>query len=96
MERVQGAQTPYEVYCFRCRVTFPAEARTCLHCGGKLYAPGERPVASDPTSPGPPLPLPTGDESGEEGPGLAVRRFGGLAIWGLVAISAILNSLCGG
>ena len=27
MERVEGAQTPYEVYCFRCRVTVPIAGR---------------------------------------------------------------------
>jgi hypothetical protein len=96
MERVQGAQTPYEVYCFRCRVTFPVEARRCLHCGGRLYAPGERAVAgADPALHGPALPPPASEEA-EEGAALTVRRFGGLAIWALVALSAILNSLCRG
>ena len=96
MERVEGAQTPYEVYCFRCRVTFPVEARRCLHCGGRLYKPGERvAVAPDPGFSGPVLPIPAGGEA-EEGPALTVRRFGGLAIWALVALSAVLNSLCGG
>jgi hypothetical protein len=96
MERVEGAQTPYEVYCFRCRVTFPAEARRCLHCGGRLFAAGERAVVGgDPALQVPGLPAPAGEET-SEGPALAVRRFGGLAIWGLVALSAILNSLCRG
>ena len=31
-----GARTPYEVYCNRCRVTFPLGARRCIHCGGRL------------------------------------------------------------
>jgi hypothetical protein len=93
MQRVEGAQTPYEVYCFRCRVTFPAEARRCLHCGGPLYAAGERAVAES-ESPG--HWVPPADDATAEGATGAVRRFGGLAIWGLVAISAILNSLCRG
>ena len=25
----------YEVWCHSCNVTFPAETRTCLHCGGR-------------------------------------------------------------
>ena len=24
---------PYEVYCTRCRVSFPIGTRTCMHCG---------------------------------------------------------------
>ena len=96
MERVEGAQTPFEVYCFRCRVTFPAEARSCLHCGGRLFKAGERAVPGPAqTLPGATLPLPA-DEEAAEGPSLTVRRFGGLAIWALVALSAILNSLCRG
>jgi hypothetical protein len=26
----------YEVYCNHCSVTFPADQRHCLHCGGRL------------------------------------------------------------
>ena len=25
---------PFEVYCGRCRVSFPVETRRCVHCGG--------------------------------------------------------------
>jgi hypothetical protein len=25
---------PFEVYCDRCRVTFPVGTRRCVHCGG--------------------------------------------------------------
>lgn len=28
--------TPYEVYCHNCRVTFAAETKQCIHCGGRL------------------------------------------------------------
>jgi hypothetical protein len=31
-----GAQTPYEVYCTRCRVTFPIGTRKCIHCGERV------------------------------------------------------------
>ena len=27
---------PFEIYCLQCRVTFPMNARRCLHCGGRL------------------------------------------------------------
>jgi len=97
MERFEGARTPYEVYCYHCRVTFPTEARRCLHCGGRLSTPGEAArVGIAVAAPGlPPLPAPVG-EAEEEGAPLMVRRFGGLAVWALVALSAVLSNLCRG
>lgn len=32
----QGAQTPYEVYCNQCGVTFPVGTPRCVHCGNRL------------------------------------------------------------
>ena len=93
MDRVQGAQTPYEVYCFRCRVTFPVEARRCLHCGGPLLGRNEHAGAASRLVVGPSAPAPGGDEA-EEGPLLMARRFGGIAIWALVALAAVLQNLC--
>jgi hypothetical protein len=29
---------PFEVYCERCRVSFPIGARRCIHCGGPTTA----------------------------------------------------------
>ena len=31
-----GPQTPYEVYCPSCRVTFPVGTRQCIHCGARV------------------------------------------------------------
>jgi hypothetical protein len=31
-----GPETPYEVYCARCRVTFPVGTKYCVHCGGRI------------------------------------------------------------
>jgi hypothetical protein len=93
MERVEGARTPFEVYCFHCRVTFPAEARRCLHCGGPLSARGERADVQPQPVPGLGLPIPDGEDA-EEGPVMMARRVGGLAIWALVALSAVLSHLC--
>ena len=28
--------TQYEITCPRCKVTFPPETRTCIHCGGPV------------------------------------------------------------
>ena len=33
----------FEVYCDRCRVTFPVGTRRCLHCGGPTSASRGRP-----------------------------------------------------
>ena len=41
---VQSSQpTPFEVYCDRCRVTFPLGTRRCIHCGGPTSAARGRP-----------------------------------------------------
>jgi hypothetical protein len=110
MERVRGAATPYEVYCHRCRVTFPVEARRCIHCGGPLT--GQAAAVASPTlrtgavfppaaAPSPeeargPLP-PEDEEGGEfEGSSLLLRRFGGLALWALIALAAMISNLCSG
>jgi hypothetical protein len=93
MERTEGARTPYEVYCFRCRVTFPVEARRCLHCGGPLFARDERAPGAAQIAPGAALPAPTGEDA-EDTPLVMVRRFGGLAIWAIVALAAVLQNLC--
>ena len=96
MQRVEGARTPYEVYCHHCHVTFPAEARRCLHCGGPLSPPGQGPSlgisqAIAVGGPAPPIPA---DEEQQEGAALMMRRFGGLAMWAIVALSAVLSNLC--
>jgi hypothetical protein len=93
MERAEGARTPYEVYCFHCRVTFPAEARRCLHCGGQLYGPSERPGAAAQLASSTGPAIPAGNED-DEGPVQMARRFGGIAVWALVALAAVLQNLC--
>jgi hypothetical protein len=95
MQRIEGARTPYEVYCFHCRVTFPAEARRCLHCGGPLFGEGQRAVVGAPSAPVS-RPMPTGEEADDESPVMMVRRFGGLAIWAIVALAAVVQTLCHG
>lgn len=32
----QGSHAFFEVYCNRCKVSFPVGTRRCLHCGGRL------------------------------------------------------------
>ena len=96
MERFEGARTPFEAYCYHCRVTFPAGARRCLHCGGRLSAFGEAASpAGASAAPGGDALLPV-PASEEESAALTIRRFGGLAVWALVALSAVLSNLCRG
>lgn len=101
MERVEGARTPYEVYCHHCRVTFPPEARRCIHCGGRLTPPGaaQREVTYGVATPGR-RPAETAADTAfeeEEEPGsLMLRRFGGLAVWAALALAAVLSNLCQG
>ncbi len=40
--QVASGQRPFEVYCLRCGVSFPAGTRTCIHCGNRTVR--ERPV----------------------------------------------------
>lgn len=35
---LRGKGSPYEVRCLRCDVSFPVEAKRCIHCGGPLAA----------------------------------------------------------
>ncbi|MEM7411239.1 MAG: hypothetical protein AAF430_13465 [Myxococcota bacterium] len=100
MQRVEGPQTPFEVYCYQCQVTFPAETRRCLHCGAKVGARGMgqrfEPVPASEHGTGPPSPQDVLEEEEAESRTQLARRFGGLAVWGLIALSAILTRLCGG
>lgn len=92
MKRVEGPQTPYESYCFSCRVTFPVDARHCVHCGGRLArGAAEGAAVGLPGLLGGSEPEEVPDE---EGALFTLRRFGGLLIWTLVAASALLSNLC--
>ena len=92
MEMRVGPQTPYEVYCYECRVTFPVGTRRCVHCG--------RPIPMGPLTPGA-LPLVPGaapDASDEfELPGqISGRKLGGMSLWVLLALGAALSRFCAG
>lgn len=86
MERADAPQTPYESYCFNCGVTFPANARRCIHCGGRVGRrdpKGARPIAAE---------LPAEEEAPQEAS--LLRRVGSISLWVLVAIGAALSRLC--
>jgi hypothetical protein len=99
MERTQGARTPYEVYCYHCRVTFPREQRRCVHCGEVLGPPGR--VAGLEPSPSKLGEFLGGKEAAgdaveepEETGTMLLRRFGGLAVWAVLALVALLSNMC--
>jgi hypothetical protein len=90
MEKRVGPQTPYEVYCYECRVTFPVGTRSCLHCGRPIGVPAASRMLN------PMLPAGAGDAAEAADPLSSARRFGGLSLWVLLAIGAALTRLCGG
>ena len=65
--------SPYEVYCQRCRVSFPVGTRPCIHCGERIGRPGllraapARPAAAPKRPAGAPPP-PVFEEDAEELP----------------------------
>ena len=83
----QSPQTPYEVFCPRCKVTFPVGARHCLHCGGRLARERGQLIEA-------PLSF---DEGGapveDEGPRMG--RFSPVAlIWVLLFVAGTLYRAC--
>jgi hypothetical protein len=94
METRVGPQTPYEVYCYSCRVTFPVGTRTCVHCGRPIGVPSfvESPLGRH----APPI-APGGQETAEApDPLMSARRVGGVSLWVLLALGAALSRLCAG
>ncbi len=86
MQVQDGAQTPYEVYCFNCRVSFPVGTRRCIHCGGRI---GRQRMEAVPG----PIPRELGEE--EIAPETSIgRRLGTLSLWMLVAIGAAVYRAC--
>ncbi|MDH3519555.1 MAG: hypothetical protein OEM49_03785 [Myxococcales bacterium] len=87
-----GSQTLYELHCNACRVTFPAGTRRCIHCGGPVG------VRSEPGSAQTTL-LATGEALSEEEapPEFAwSKHLGGLSLWVLLALGAVLSRMCSG
>jgi hypothetical protein len=92
MERADGPQTPFEVYCFHCSVTFPTGTRRCVHCGGPIGRRGLRVALQG--RPELAAEFPVEEEApAEPSPG---RRIGGLTLWILLGLGAALSRLCSG
>ena len=88
MEQNEGPQTPFEVYCFNCRVTFPRGARRCVHCGGPI---GRR---SPQIAPQLAAEFPVEEEAPAESS--TGRRIGGVSLWILLGLGAALTRMCSG
>ncbi len=92
MARVRhtGPQNPYESFCYACNVTAPVDARSCLHCGGRMSK--QRDSAASIT------PLLFSGQALEEGERDAPRRLGSAspmtAVWILLFLAGTLYRLC--
>jgi ribosomal protein L37E len=89
LQRQEGPQTPYEVYCYHCEATFAVGTRRCVHCGQPIGGRARRPRAEG--APEVMQPEPMEEEVLE--PSIA-RRLGGTSLWVLIAIAAAASRLC--
>lgn len=87
--QAQGPQTPYEVFCPRCNVTFPVGARHCLHCGGRLSRERGQSITAPPSFEERDVPLE------DEGPRMS--RFSPVAFfWVLLFVAGTIYRACAG
>ncbi len=85
--------SPFEVYCQRCGVTFPINAKRCVHCGGRLSnTQSASPLVFEPsiqTSMAPPL------ELQDEDTPRRTRGFSPISIlWIAVALAVGVQRAC--
>ena len=91
MERTDGPQTTFEVYCDNCETSFAAGTKTCIHCGHRIGRSRLGPLGQ-----GGPIPdLAHPDEEEEAGESLG-RRLASMAVWVLIVLGASLMRFCGG
>ena len=85
---------PFEVYCERCRVSFPIGARRCIHCGGPTAASrSNRSLRHAPVAEPEPVPV-----EGELEPEAVQRRFLSptTLVWIVLIAAGYLYRACGG
>lgn len=98
MQRQEGPQTPFEVYCYNCHVTFAAGTRRCVHCGGRLGGfRGPGPAGFRGSGPAPDATEPPAElaEPDPSEPSIG-RRLGGMSLWVLLALGAAVLRMCQG
>ena len=85
----EAPQTPYQVYCAQCRVTFPAGSKRCLHCGGRLSR------DRTPQSAALPIPMDVLEEIPEEEVSKRSSRISPVSVlWIVAAIGVALQRAC--
>jgi len=78
---------PYEVYCTRCKVSFPVGTRVCMHCGGPIG----RAATAAPTLRGPaPIDLDPDDELPSRSMVFSPMTF----VWLLAAVATVIYRSC--
>jgi hypothetical protein len=85
---------PFEVYCERCRVSFPIGARRCIHCGGPTAASrSNRSLRHAPVAEPEPVPV-----EGELEPEAVQRRFLSptTLVWIVLIAAGYFYRACGG
>jgi hypothetical protein len=85
--RESMAANPYEVYCTRCRVSFPVGTKACMHCGQPIRAPGAAAALIGARSAG-------GDEAADELPMRTVSFSPMTLVWVLVAVGTVIYRAC--
>ena len=78
---------PFEVYCTRCRVSFPVGTRTCMHCG--------HPIASRPA--GAAVVMRSGasdEEAAEELPLHGLKASPLTILWLLAGVATVAYRAC--
>ena len=78
---------PYEVYCTRCKVTFPVGTRVCVHCGQPI---GRVSVAA-PTLRGP---APSDADPQDELPTRSMAFSPMTFVWLLAAAATVIYRSC--
>lgn len=85
----------FEIHCPRCKVTFPPEAKRCLHCGGKLGSPGLSIAGDSGPQLGAELPFEV-EATGEDAPRGSGLRTGFGGMWIIFAVIVTLMRACSG
>lgn len=89
--------TLVEAWCPRCRVTYPPEAKLCIHCGGRVVAGRPDALASGATrlsEVAPTGPAPADEDAHDAGPQRPSGLRLNLAIWLVLVIAGTILRQC--